>query len=297
MDALVNLRTFLAVARCSGFSEAARQLHVVPSVAVKRVTQLEVVLQTRLFERTTRKVSLTDSGRKLQARITPLVSDIDDVLQDVRRDEGKLEGHIRLMAPTTLTMLRLGPILDAFLAQHDRITLEIALVDRSTNPIEAGFDMAISGRSATYDGVVDVPLCPVRPQLCASPGYFRNRARPNHPSDLAGHNCLVFKPAGPTWAFQSNRGLVHVEVLGRLTADDNHTLLQFARNGRGIAILPSYICRDALDAGELEALLPAFPPQDAWFKAYLPRRRQGVARIRALLDWLVSRLEEDASSA
>ena len=90
---------------------------------------------------------------------------------------------------------------------------------------------------------------------------------------------------------------MHVEVLGRLTADDNHTLLQFARNGRGIAILPDYICRDALNAGELETLLPAFPPQDAWFKAYVPRRQQGVARIAALLDWLVSRLEEGTSPA
>jgi len=127
--------------------------------------------------------------------------------------------------------------------------------------------------------------------------YFSDRARPNHPRDLAGHNCLVFKPSGDTWAFQSSRGLVHVEVLGRLTADDNHTLLQFARNGRGIAILPDYICRDALNAGELETLLPAFPPQDAWFKAYVPRRQQGVARIAALLDWLVSRLEEGTSPA
>jgi DNA-binding transcriptional LysR family regulator len=297
MDALINLRTFLAVARCSGFSEAARGLHVVPSVVVKRITQLEAVLKTRLFERTTRKVSLTDSGRRLHARVRPLVSEMDDLLHDVRRDEGKLEGHIRLMAPTTLTLLRLGPILDAFLAEHDRITLEIALVDRSTNPIEAGFDMAISGRSASYEGVVDVPLCPVRPQLCASPSYFHQRSRPSHPRDLAEHNCLVFKPAGDTWEFQSNRGLVHVEVFGRLTADDNHTLLQCARNGRGIAILPDYVCRDALNAGELETLLPAYPPQDAWFKAYVPRRRHGAARIRALLDWLLSRLEEVAIPA
>ena len=292
MDALANLRTFLAVARCNGFSEAARQLHVVPSVIVKRIAQLEGALKTRLFERTTRRVSLTDSGIKLLARVTPLISEVDDVLHDVRRDDGKLEGHIRLMAPTTLTLLRLGPILDSFLAEHDRITLEMALVDRSTNPAEAGFDMAISGRSASYEGVIDVPLCPVRPQLCASPNYFSNRARPVHPRDLAEHNCLVFKPAGNTWAFQSSRGLVHVEVLGRLTADDNYTLLQFARNGRGIAILPSYVCREALNAGELESLLPAFPPQDAWFKAYVPKRRHGVARIRALLDWILARLEE-----
>jgi DNA-binding transcriptional LysR family regulator len=297
MDSLLNLRTFLAVARCNGFSEAARQLHVVPSVVVKRITQLEATLKTRLFERTTRQVGLTDAGRTLQARVTPLVAELDDVLLDVRRDEGRLEGHIRLMAPTTLTMFRLAPMFDAFLAAHERITLEILLVDRSTNPIEAGFDMAISGRTASYEGVVDVALCPVRPRLCAAPAYFEHRSRPAHPRDLAEHACLVFKPGGATWAFQSPRGLVHVEVAGRLTADDNHTLLQFAKNGRGIAMLPDYVCREALAAGTLEALLPAYPPQDAWFRAYVPKRRQGVARIRALLAWLAAQLDDAPGAA
>lgn len=291
MDVLTNLRTFLAVARTGGFSEAARQLNVVPSVVAKRIAQLEQTMHSRLFERSTRVVTLTEAGRRLLARAASLVSDIDDVVQDVRRDDGKLEGHIRLMAPTTLTLLRLGPLLDEFLAEHDRITMEIALEDRSINPLEEGIDIAISGRSASYEGVLDIPICPVHPRLCASPAYLERRGVPAHPRDLSEHDCLVFKPAGGSWVFQSQRGLVYVEVNGRLVADDNHTLLQAARNGRGIAVLPQYVCASALEAHELTLLLPSFPPQDAWFKAYVPRRRHGLARVQVLLKWLTSRLE------
>lgn len=290
MDVLTNLRTFLAVARTGGFSEAARQLNVVPSVVAKRIAQLEQTMHTRLFERSTRVVTLTEAGSRLQSRAASLVSDIDDVVQDVSRDEGKLEGHIALMAPTTLTLLRLGPLLDAFLAQHERITMEIALVDRSINPLEEGIDIAISGRSASYEGVLDLPLCPVHPRLCAAPAYLERRGAPAHPRDLVDHDCLVFRPSGENWVFQSQKGLVHVEVKGKLVADDNYTLLQAARNGRGIAVLPEYVCAQALQAQDLTLLLPTYPPQDAWFKAYVPRRRHGIARVQALLEWLSSKL-------
>lgn len=291
MDTLTNLRTFVTVARTGGFSPAARQLHVVPSVVAKRIAQLEQTMQARLFERSTRVVELTEAGRRLQARAAGLVSELDDVVQSVRRDEGALEGHLKVMAPTTLTLLRLGPLLDAFLAQHPRLTLEVTLIDRSINPIEEGYDVAISGRSATYDGVLDVPLCPVRPRLCASAAYLAQRGTPEHPRELAAHDCLVFRPGGGTWVFQSPRGLVHVEVAGRLTADDNHTLLGSAVMGRGIALLPHYVCGDAIGDARLVELLPAFPPQDSWFKAYVPRRRYRMARVRALVDWLAAQLE------
>lgn len=290
MDVVTNLRTFLAVTRTGSFSEAARQLHVVPSVVAKRIAQLEQTMHAKLFDRTTRAVVLTDAGQRLLKRATAVVSGIDDVVNDVSRDDGKLEGHIRVMAPTTLTLFRLGPIFDAFLAEHARITLEIALVDRSTNPIEEDFDVAISGRSASYEGVIDVPLCAVKPHLCAASSYLDLRGTPSHPRDLAELDCLVFKPAGHNWVFQGARGLVHVEVTGRLTADDNHTLLRAAINGRGIAILPDYVCGAALKTGELTELLPAFPPQDAWFKAYVPRRRHGIARIQAFLQFVARQM-------
>jgi DNA-binding transcriptional LysR family regulator len=217
------------------------------------------------------------------------VADFDDLVSSVERDSGGLDGLLRVMAPTTLAMRELAPVFCAFLAEHPRITLEVALVDHSANPAESGFDVAISGRLASYDGVLDVPLKPVQPLLCASPCYLREHAAPAHPRELSTHACLVFSPTGTSWQFQSPRGSVSVDVHPRLQADDNLTVLCAARMGLGVALLPTYVVRDALAAGELVELLPDFRPQENWFKAYVPRRRMSVARVRAFIDWLTVR--------
>lgn len=283
MDITTHIQTFVEVVRCGGFSEAARQLGVVPSVVAKRVAQLEQELQARLFERTTRKMALTDAGERLHARAGGVVAQFEELLQDVRRDEGKPEGHLRVMAPTTLTMSQLGDVFCAFLAAYPRITMELNLVDRSTNPAEAGCDVAISGRAASYDGVVDVPLRPVQAVLCAAPAYVALHGEPAHPRDLADHACLVFSATGTGWVFQSNRGALSVDVRPRLQADDNRTLLTAAIGGLGIALLPRYIAGTDLDRGALLPLLSRFAPQENWFKAYVPRRKMGLARVKALL--------------
>ncbi len=291
MDVLGNLKTFLAVASGGGFSEAARKLHVVPSVVAKRIAQLEKTMGSRLFERSTRSVVLTEAGEQLQARAALLMADFDELVSTVQRDDSKLEGHIRVMAPTTLTMIYLGQVINAFLEKHERITMELALVDQSTNPQERGFDMAISGRTASYEGVLDVPLCAVQPRLFAAPGYVAAHGEPAHPRELADHRCLVFAPTGVNWQFESSRGAISVEVRPRLLADDNRTLLDAALRGMGVVALPLYVARDALAAGQLQPVLGKFPLQETWFRAYLPRRSQKLARVQALVDWLSSHLE------
>lgn len=291
MDVLGNLKTFLAVASGGGFSEAARKLHVVPSVVAKRIAQLEKTMGSRLFERSTRSVVLTEAGEQLQARAALLMADFDELVSTVQRDDSKLEGHIRVMAPTTLTMIYLGQVINAFLEKHERITMELALVDQSTNPQERGFDMAISGRTASYEGVLDVPLCAVQPMLFAAPAYVAAHGEPAHPRELADHRCLVFAPTGVNWQFESSRGAISVEVRPRLLADDNRTLLDAAVRGMGVVALPLYVARDALAAGQLQPLLSKFPLQETWFRAYLPRRSHKLARVQALVDWLASHLE------
>ena len=243
-------------------------------------------MHTRLFERTTRKVNLTEAGEKFSAKAAVVVSDFVELLDTIERDDGKLEGHIRLMAPTTLGIQRLGPLLNQFLEKNPRITLEMSLVDRSTNPTEGGFDLAISGRLASYEGVIDYPLRPVQPTLCATPQYLATHSGIEHPRDLASHDCLVFSATGSDWHFQSSRGVISVEVQARLLADDNMTLLDATLRSLGLAILPSYVVKEYLKAEKLVAVLTKFPPQENWFKAYVPRRRMNVARIQALLEWL-----------
>ncbi|MDX3907194.1 MAG: LysR family transcriptional regulator [Pigmentiphaga sp.] len=286
MDTLANLRAFLATVRGGNFSEAARQLDTVPSVVAKRIGHLEWTLGTRLFDRSSRKVMLTEAGHKFHARARALVSDFDDIASELRRDENALDGQIRLRAPTSLTVLYLADILSAFQQRYDRLTLEIMLLDRSANPAEEGFDISVSGRADSYEGVIDEPLCPLRQVVCAAPAYLARRPAPRHPRELADHDCLVFTPTGHTWRFNSARGPVNVDVPARLGANDNYVLYAAARAGNGIAVLPTYIARQALDDGTLVALLEDHPLQDVWLKALIPARKRQLPRIEALLAWL-----------
>jgi DNA-binding transcriptional LysR family regulator len=290
MDTYEHLKTFVRVARDGSFTSAARGLGVVPSVVAKRVAQLEASLNTRLFERSTRSVRLTESGEALQARAAQLIASLDELLASVGQDESRLQGRLRVMAPTSLTMARLGPMFCEFLREHPGITMDLVLVDASVNPAEGGFDVAISGRTASYEGVLDIPICPVQPVLCAAPSYLQAKGFPKHPRDLVDHECLVFKPSGASWQFQSARGAVTVDPRARLVADDNHTLREAAVLGLGIAALPAYVVLDDINRGKLVQILLNFPLQENWFKAYLPKRKKDVARIVALIAWLSHRL-------
>jgi DNA-binding transcriptional LysR family regulator len=293
MDMVANLRAFLAVARYGGFSEASRQLNIVPSVAAKRVSQLEHAIGSKLFERSTRKVVLTESGEQFQGRARSLIAELDDTLAGLKRAGDRLEGRILIMVPTTLNALVLSDALNGFLRAHEHITMELALVDRSVNPAEEGFDLAISGHAASsYEGVIDVPLHPFEQVLCASPAYLEHRGTPLHPSDLEDHDGLFFKPLGTAWRFEGERGQRTVEVRPRLIADDNITLRASALAGNGIAMLPRYVCGEAIRSGQLIELLSEFPVPKEWFRAHVTQHRATLARIEKLLEWLKTALRE-----
>jgi DNA-binding transcriptional LysR family regulator len=293
MDTVANLRAFLAVARYGSFSEAARQLHLVPSVAAKRVSQLEHAIGTRLFERSTRKVDLTEAGQQFQVRARNLIVQLDDTLVGLKRAGDRLEGRILMMVPTTLNMLVLSDALSGFLREHEHITMELALVDRSVNPAEEGFDLAISGHAASsYEGVIDVPLYPFEQVLCASPEYLERRGTPLKPHDLEDHDGLFFKPLGTAWRFQSEQGQLSVDVRPRLIANDNVTLRAAALAGNGIAMLPRYVSGEAIRSGQLVELLREFPTPRSWFRAHVTQHRAKLARIVKLLECLKKALEE-----
>lgn len=293
MDMVANLRAFVGVARYGSFSEAARQLNVVPSVAAKRVTQLEHAVGTQLFERSTRKVNLTEAGEKFLARARTLIADLDDTVAGLRRSGDRLEGRILMMVPTTLHMLVLSDVLSGFLREHEHITMELALINRSVNPAEEGFDLAITGHAAnSYEGVLDVPLHPIEQVICASPTYLQRRGTPLHPHDLEGHDGLFFKPLGSAWRFDSEQGQLTVDVRPRLIADDTLTLRAAALADNGIAMLPRYVVGDAIRAGRLVELLQDYPMPKSWFRAHVTQSRARLARITALLEWLKGALEK-----
>ena len=291
MDVLLNIKAFLATAQTGSFSAAARQIGVAPSVITKRVGQLEWRVRSQLFDRTTRKVTLTESGQKYMPKLRLLMMDFDDTLSGIATDSGSLSGHIRVKVPTTIGLLYLGQLLIAFQQNNPRISVEVVLIDRSVNPVEEDFDIAIGAMPASYANVIDEPLSPYPRVLCAAPSYLAERGEPKHPIDLIGHDCLVFQTTGLTWSFASPRGLINVDVHSRFSANDSQILQAAACRGLGITMIASYIARPAIERGELKTLLPDFPVPELWLKALVPTNKIKKVAVQNLLQWIKDRMQ------
>jgi DNA-binding transcriptional LysR family regulator len=283
MDTILNMKAFLATARSGSFSEAARQLSVAPSVVSKRVNQLEWQLRSRLLERTTRRVRLTEIGEQYLPTIRGIITEYDDLVAGSLRSPGELEGHIRVKSPAAITTLHLGKVYTEFQRTHPRVTLEIVLMDRSVNPIEEGFDVVLGLLPASYDNVIEEALVPYPRIACASPDYLKQHGEPKHPRDLASHDCLVFQPAGSNWTFQSKRGPISVQVRPKFSSNDIQVIVEAAKDGSGIAVVSKLISKQPRREGSLVPVLTDFPLADHWLKAFIPKSRIGLARVQALL--------------
>ncbi|MBU0590268.1 MAG: LysR family transcriptional regulator [Gammaproteobacteria bacterium] len=291
MDTLDNLKAFIASADAGSFSAAARQLALVPSVIAKRIDQLEWRIRAPLFTRSTRKLTLTDVGERYLPTVRQLVRQMDDTLAGMARAHGELEGHIRIKAPTTLSVLYLSAIFSEFLHTQPMISMDVVLADRSVNPIEEGFDIAIGALPELYGRVQSRPLCLMKRHLCAAPAYLERKGIPQQPADLLEHDCLVFTTSGARWEFQSAQGLVGIDVTSKLSTNDGAAICQAAIAGRGIAILPDYLAAPAMRSGQLKEILLPHTLPDIWLKALVPTERMALPRIRMLLDWLEQRLK------
>jgi DNA-binding transcriptional LysR family regulator len=271
VNILLDIGAFLATARAGSFSAAGRDLGVATSVITKRVRRLEDHLKTQLFVRTTRRLALTLDGERLRPRLQLLVGEIEETLATPNTQELGLTGSLRIKAPTTLTSMFFGDICAAFQAANPRVKLEIVLLDRSVNPLEEGFDVAVGALPQSYAYVIDHPLCPYPRALCAAPSYFANRRRPKTPTELVGHECITFHTIGTTWTFQLETSALNVEITSNFTANDSRILLAAARQGLGLAILPRFLTQSDLDNGMLEEVMPEFPVEPLWVKASVPR--------------------------
>ena len=291
MDTLLNIKAFLATARAGSFSAAARQLGVAPSAIVKRINRLEDQMHAQLFIRSTRRLELTEIGERYFPRYQTIVGDVDDALNGASASAGRIEGHLRIKCPTTLTILNFGEILSEFQAVNPGISIEIALIDRSVNPVEEGFDLAIGAMPASYANVIDEPLSPYPRVLCAAPSYLARRGEPKHPIDLIDHDCLTFQTTGSTWSFESPRGLINVDVRSRFSANDSQVLHGAACRGLGIATMARYVARPSIESGTLVTLLADYPVPELWLKALVPLNKMKKASVQSLLRWIKDRMQ------
>lgn len=287
MDTLDNMRTFISVVKAGSFSAAARGMDTVPSVVAKRINQLEHKMKAPLFHRSTRSLELTTVGHRCHERFLSIITEVDNAFKDIAGSGARLEERLRIKCPTTLTIIHFGDLLTRFQAAHPGIKLELVLLDRSVNPLEEAFDVAIGALPTSYANVADIPLCPMPRTVIAAPGYLERVGTPTDPRDLRDHDCLAFLATGTNWQFKRNGELVTVDVPTNFSVNDSHVLLRAVEEEMGIAMLARHIARPSLEAGRVVEVLQDYPVPDLWVKALVPENRRKSPAIRALLDWLI----------
>ncbi|HYD17302.1 MAG TPA: LysR family transcriptional regulator [Patescibacteria group bacterium] len=289
MDRLGNIIAFITVAETHSFAESARRLNLANSVVSKRIKDLESYLGTRLLQRTTRHVALTDAGYQYFDHARRLIHELAEVEENLRYQNENPVGDLRVSAPVSFGTKFLGPAVAAFLEKYPDVSVRLFLGDRAADLSEEDFDLAIRIGDIGNTALVARKLAESRRVTVASPAYLKAHGRPEKPQDLGRHNCLVYSGVneGKAWSYRVKGRRVLQPVAGRFTSDNGMLLLDAALRACGITVLPSFIVGDRVNNGELEILLEDFEEEPMLIQAvYVPQRHLS-ARTRKFIDHLV----------
>ena len=291
-DRITGMQVLIRVAKAGSFSAAARALGMSPTMVTKHVTELEHRLGVTLFYRSTRKLTLTESGERFLAASTQILSDLEEAEANAGGDRIEARGTLRLQVPVSFGIRWIAPLLPQFLRERPQVTIEIGAAGRYVDLIEEGCDLAIRIGRLPDSGLTARKLASIHTIVCAAPAYLATHGTPRRIAELSGHNCLTYS-LGQTigadrWPFGD--GGTAVEVSGTLKADSGDMLLVAARAGLGIIYEPTFIVADDLRAGTLVAIpLDVNPIDLGGVHAVYPSRRYVPQKVRAFIEFLAER--------
>ena len=290
MDRFDEINAFAAVADARSFTKAARRLGVSSAQVSKLVARLENRLGARLLNRTTRDVSLTDTGRAYLERARLLLDDFD-ALEGLVRDRSGPTGLLKVSAPMSFGTNQLTPALLDFAAAYPEVSLDVSQTDRVVNLVEEGFDVAVRIGELPDSSLIARRLAPVRIVTCAAPAYLQAAGAPAAPEDLAKHECIIdTNMRDPfAWSYGDTAGRREVRVNGRLRFAGADACVAAGRRGLGVVSTPAFAAADDLRAGRLVALLCAYEPQLIHVHAVYPHARHLAAKVRVFVDFLAER--------
>ncbi|MEZ5607635.1 MAG: LysR family transcriptional regulator [Burkholderiaceae bacterium] len=288
MDSLDLIQTFREVARRGSFSATARAQGVSPAYVSKAVVQLEGRFGVRLFNRTTRKVSLTDAGQLLFERSGALLELIDLTQGELHERATRPSGRLVLTAPHGLMQTDLPVMLGHFMQQNPEVTLDLHVTDRMIKLAEDGIDLAFRIGPIQDANMIVRRLLPVDFVAAAAPSYWRAHGKPTHPNELLTHAQLAYNQFGeaPRWHFSVQGKPLELPLQPRLAASSFIPLMSTAVQGLGVVWGPRGALAAYVERGELEFALEGFSPTDIWLHAIYMQRRHNSAALRALLGHL-----------
>ncbi|MEM7671158.1 MAG: LysR family transcriptional regulator [Pseudomonadota bacterium] len=293
MDHMTALTVFRSVVEAGSFAAAARHLGLSPAAVSKNVSELEAHLATRLINRTTRTMSLTEAGSLYLERVSRVLDDLDEADRTLQAMQSAASGLLRVSAPMSVTLVGLSNMIPGFLERHPDLTLDLRLDDRRVNLVEEGFDLALRGSDTLEDsGLVARKLTTMEHVLCAAPSYFDKCGRPTQPKDLTQHMCVQFSLSdhATEWAFRRRGRTVKVPVRGRYKVSSSLAVRDALRAGFGLSLIPRMYVEDDLASGRLCTALDEWAPNETPLYAVYPSRRYVVPKVRVFLDFLVEQL-------
>lgn len=295
MDRLRALEVFVEVVRKNGFARAADALETSPANVTRYVRDLESHLGTRLLNRSSQKMSLTESGEALFERAKTILDEVAEAEAIASSATMQPRGLLRINAPLSFGILHLAPLWPQFLQRYPEVELDIALVDRVVDIVEEGYDLAIRISRTGSTSYAARKLATSHNIVCASPAYLHKNGSPTIPSDLIGHACIGYSYAATAdeWSFTDENGQPNpVKVSCVMHTNNGDTARSAALAGLGVIWQPSFLIGADLRAGRLVPLLQGYRLPDIDVLAVYPSRRHLSAKVRVMIDFLADAFKE-----
>jgi len=289
-----GLAIFAKVVESRSFAAAARDLSLSKATVSKAVSRLEARLGARLFNRTSRRLALTDAGRILSLRAANIVAEAEAAENDTLSQSINPRGLVRLAVPMSFGVKWVAPIIPDFLKQYPEVQIDLHLSDQMVDVIGEGFDAVLRIAALPDSSLVARRLCGVERYLIAAPAYLKAHGRPKHPMAVSGHACLsyAYQLTPDSWRFTHKNGetaIVH-PASGPLRVNNGDAMVPGLVEGLGLGVLPDFIIREQLADGRLERVLPDWSLPVSALHWVTPPGGPKPARVEVLADYLAKKL-------
>lgn len=293
MDRLEAMSVIIAVAEAGSISAASRLLKLPVATVSRKVAELELHLKTQLFQRTSRRITLTDAGRSYIDACKRIVEQVDEAEREVSGEYQTPKGELAVTSPWGLGHTHLLPLTVEFQEAYPDISLRLMLTDRIVNMVEENIDIAIRVGVLPDSSMIATPIGAIRIVVCASPSYLATRGQPKQLSDLSEHDCITIDDhtMPSVWKFVRGRRARAAPIRSRLCVNTSEAAVLASVAGAGLARVMSYKMDAAKRAGKLVIVLEEFEPEPLPVHIMYSPRKPMPLKLRAFLDWMTPRLK------
>ncbi len=288
MDKLTSMNVFVRVAKAGSFAGAARDLGISRAMATKHIMFLEKELHTRLFNRTTRSLSLTEAGEDYLERCQQVLLDVEEMEAAITHLQHEPRGILKICAPPVIGATQIAPALINYMKEYPSLTVDMTLYGGHADLVEEGFDIGIQLGHISDTSLIARKLASSELVVCASPEYLQQHGTPEEPEELENHSCLVNWAIAPRdkWRFKGVLGYLEIRVSGRMQANMADPIRVAAINDMGFVMLPRYIVGRDIEKGKLVPVLEKYSPEPMVIHAVYPHRKYLSAKVRAFIDYI-----------